>query len=196
MVVIYMKSCRIQALIEELLMDWDKLNLAAKLLVYIGFFLIFATVFISIYKSQNISLYRNIEVIFRTSLASVFGFLLSSSTKCTSQKDRDKILEKMAISVDKEKAITEECKVKKETYHYYGEGNTVQVMVALLISIISALVMLGAYTFGFVNDLLIISQFRDLMCTSLGFLLGEAKIKSKSYKVELLLFCQHTQNLQ
>ena len=53
MVVIYMKSCRIQALIEELLMDWDKLNLAAKLLVYIGFFLIFATVFISIYKSQN-----------------------------------------------------------------------------------------------------------------------------------------------
>ena len=96
------------------------------------------------------------------------------------QKDRDKILEKMAISVDKEKAITEECKVKKETYHYYGEGNTVQVMVALLISIISALVMLGAYTFGFVNDLLIISQFRDLMCTSLGFLLGEAKIKSKS----------------
>ena len=84
-----MKSCRIQALIEELLMDWDKLNLAAKLLVYIGFFLIFATVFISIYKSQNISLYRNIEVIFRTSLASVFGFLLSSSTKCTSQKDRD-----------------------------------------------------------------------------------------------------------
>lgn len=175
-----MKSCRIQALIEELLMDWDNLNLAAKLLVYIGFFLIFATVFISIYKSQNISLYRNIEVIFRTSLASVFGFLLSSSTKCTSQKDRDKILEKMAISVDKEKAITEECKVKKETYHYYGEGNTVQVMVALLISIISALVMLGAYTFGFVNDLLIISQFRDLMCTSLGFLLGEAKIKSKS----------------
>ena len=175
-----MKSCRIQALIEELLMDWDKLNLAAKLLVYIGFFLIFATVFISIYKSQNISLYRNIEVIFRTSLASVFGFLLSSSTKCTSQKDRDKILEKMAISVDKENATTEECKVKKETYHYYGEGNTVQVMVALLISIISALVMLGAYTFGFVNDLLIIYQFRDLMCTSLGFLLGEAKIKSKS----------------
>ena len=108
-------------------------------------------------------------MIFRTSLSSVFGFLLSSSTKCTSQKDRDKILEKMAISVDKEKAITEECK-----------GNTVQVMVALLISIISALVMLGAYTFGFVNDLLIISQFRDLMSTSLGFLLGEAKIKSKS----------------
>ena len=71
-----MKSCRIQALIEELLMDWDKLNLAAKLLVYIGFFLIFATVFISIYKSQNISLYRNIEVIFRTSLSSVFGFFM------------------------------------------------------------------------------------------------------------------------
>ncbi|WMT81752.1 hypothetical protein TEMA_21000 [Terrisporobacter mayombei] len=33
-----MKFCRVEALIEELLMDWDKLNLAAKLLVYLGFF--------------------------------------------------------------------------------------------------------------------------------------------------------------
>ena len=104
------------------------------------------------YLSQNIDLYRTIEVIFRTSAVYIFGFLLSSNTKNVSEKNKDKILEKMAISVDKENAITEECKVKKETYHYYGEGNTVQVMVALLISIISALVMLGAYTFGFVND--------------------------------------------
>ena len=172
MVVIYMKSCRIQALIEELIIDWDKLNLAAKLLVYIGFFLIFSTVFISIYKSKNVDLYETIEAIFRTALASVFGFLLSSNIKNSSEKNSQK---------NKEEAITEECQIKKETdYYYYGEGNTVQVMVALLISIISALVMLGAYTFGFVNDLLIISQFRDLMCTSLGFLLGEEKIKSKS----------------
>ena len=62
MVVIYMKSCRIQALIEELIIDWDKLNLAAKLLVYIGFFLIFSTVFISIYKSKNVDLYETIIV--------------------------------------------------------------------------------------------------------------------------------------
>ena len=60
-----MRFCRIQALIEELLMDWDKLNLAAKLLVYIGFFLVFSIIYIAIYKSQNTYLYARIEVIFR-----------------------------------------------------------------------------------------------------------------------------------
>lgn len=167
-----MKSCRIQALIEELIIDWDKLNLAAKLLVYIGFFLIFSTVFISIYKSKNVDLYETIEVIFRTALASVFGFLLSSNIKNSSEKNSQK---------NKEEAITEECQIKKETdYYYYGEGNTVQVMVALLISVISALIMLGLYIFGFTNNGVMLSQFRDLMCTSIGFLLGEAKIKSKN----------------
>ncbi|WP_455538563.1 hypothetical protein [Terrisporobacter sp.] len=87
----------------------------------------------------------------------------------------------MIISIDKERAITEKCKFKKEKYHYYyGEGNTVQIMVALLISVVSALVMLGLYTFGFANNVVILVRFRDLMCTSLGFLLGEAKIKSNS----------------
>ena len=167
-----MKSCRIQALIEELIIDWDKLNLAAKLLVYIGFFLIFSTVFISIYKSKNVDLYETIEVIFRTALASVFGFLLSSNIKNSSEKNSQK---------NKEEAITEECQIKKETdYYYYGEGNTVQVMVALLISVISALIMLGLYILGFTNNGVMLSQFRDLMCTSIGFLLGEAKIKSKN----------------
>ena len=167
-----MKSCRIQALIEELIIDWDKLNLAAKLLVYIGFFLIFSTVFISIYKSKNVDLYETIESIFRTALASVFGFLLSSNIKNSSEKNSQK---------NKEEAITEECQIKKETdYYYYGEGNTVQVMVALLISVISALIMLGLYIFGFTNNGVMLSQFRDLMCTSIGFLLGEAKIKSKN----------------
>ena len=32
----------------------------------------------------------------------------------------------------------------------------------------------------FTNNGVMLSQFRDLMCTSIGFLLGEAKIKSKN----------------
>lgn len=176
-----MKLCRIQALIEELLMDWDKLNLAAKLLVYIGFFLVFSILFMAIYESNDTDLNARIEVIFRTSLASVFGFILSSKTKIKDDINKDSYMEKMTISVDKEKAITEECKIKKERLkYYYGEGNTVQIVVALLITLISALVILGEYTFSFTENLEIIGQFRDLMCTSIGFLLGEAKIRSKS----------------
>jgi len=83
--------------------------------------------------------------------------------------------------MDKEKAITEDCKIKKETIkYYYGDGNTVQIVVALLITLIAALVILSIYAFDITKDVVIIAQFRDLMCTSIGFLLGEAKIKSKS----------------
>lgn len=181
LVVVNVKYYRIQALIEELVDDWDDLNLAAKILVYLGFFLIFATIFISIYESKNMELYTTIEVIFRTTLASVFGFLLSSNTKSSNDKGKNKLLEKMMISVEKEDAITQELQIKKEKHHYYyGEGNSVQIIVALLISLISALIMLVSYTFGFVNNVAIIGQFRDLMCTSTGFLLGEAKIKNKN----------------
>ena len=174
-----MKFCRVQALIEELLIDWDKLNLAAKLLVYLGFFLVLSTIFIAICDEKDIDLYNRIEVIFRTSLASVFGFILSSNTK--RKEDKNSYVDKMTISMDKEKAITEDCKIKKETIkYYYGDGNTVQIIVALLITLIAALVILSIYAFDITKDVVIIVQFRDLMCTSIGFLLGEAKIKSKS----------------
>ena len=174
-----MKFCRVQALIEELLIDWDKLNLAAKLLVYLGFFLVLSTIFIAIWDAKDIDLYNRIEVIFRTSLASVFGFILSSNTK--RKEDKNSYVDKMTISMDKEKAITEDCKIKKETIkYYYGDGNTVQIIVALLITLIAALVILSIYAFDITKDVVIIAQFRDLMCTSIGFLLGEAKIKSKS----------------
>lgn len=176
-----MKFCRVQALIEELLMDWDKLNLAAKLLVYLGFFLVLSTIFIAICDAKDIDLYNRIEVIFRTSLASVFGFILSSNIKRKEDNDKNSYVEKMTISMEREKAITEECKIKKETIkYYYGDGNTVQVVVALSITIIAALVILSIYAFDITKDVAILAQFRDLMCTSIGFLLGEAKIKSKN----------------
>lgn len=176
-----MKLCRIQALIEELLIDWDELNLAAKLLVYIGLFMIIATIFIAFYKTKDMEMYSRIEVIFRTSLAAVFGFILSSNTKNKpKENNKNNYIEKVTISVDKEKAITEECKIKKETIkYYYGEGNTVQILIALSMTIICALVILSVYIFGYINDLAILSQFRDLMCSSIGFLLGEARIKSR-----------------
>lgn len=184
-----MKFCRIQALIEELIHDWDELNLAAKVLIYLGFFLIFSTVFISFYEVGDMEVYIKIEVIFRTCLASVFGFILSSNTKnkSISNKIKNNILEKMITSeksiedLEKEDAITTECKIQKETLkYYYGEGNTVQVVVALIIALLCSLIILIAYVIGNMNDMAILGQFRDLMCSSIGFLLGEAKIRPRN----------------
>lgn len=172
---------RIHALKSELKHDWDELNLAAKSLVIIGGLQFGIIIYFAVVDVDSLQISKDIEVIFRSSLASVFGFILSSNTKTKEDRNKDNYMEKVTISLDKEKAITEDCKMKKETLkYYYGEGNTVQIVVALLITLISALVILGEYTFSFTENLEIIGQFRDLMCTSIGFLLGEAKIKSKS----------------
>lgn len=167
-----MRFCRIQALIEELLMDWDKLNLAAKLLVYIGFFLVFSIIFMAIYKSKDTDLYARIEVIFRISLASVFGFILSSNTKNSNKKNTGtKSLTRK--SNEEHKDICERIRE-----YDYGDGNSVQISIALIITVISAIVILIIYKNNIHTDRVILSQFRDLMCTSIGFLLGESKIRS------------------
>ena len=57
-----------------------------KIFVYIGFFLVFSIIFMAIYKSKDTDLYVRIEVIFRISLASVFGFILSYE-ECKTKKE-------------------------------------------------------------------------------------------------------------
>ena len=60
----------------------------------------------------------------------------------------------------------------------YGDGNSVQISIALIITVISAIVILIIYKNNIHTDRVILSQFRDLMFTSIGFLLGECKIRS------------------
>lgn len=55
-----------------------------------------------------------------------------------------------------------------------------QTVVVLLITLISVLLILGKYTFSFIENLEIIGSLRGLMCTSIDFLLGEAQIISNS----------------
>ena len=180
-----MKFCRLKALIEELLIDWDELNLAAKLLVYIGLLIMIATIFIAFYEINDVEVFSRIEVTFRTSLAAVFGFLLSSNINnkyknSNSNSNRNNDRKKQIINVDKDKDTTDDCKEKKEKFkYYYGEGNTVQMLIALGMTIICATVILFVYVYGDINDMSILSQFRDIMCSSIGFLLGEAKIKPR-----------------
>ena len=75
--------CRIKALLNELESDWDKLNLAAKSLVIMGGLLFVIEIYFTLIGGGNLAISNKIEVIFRSSLASVFGFILSSNTKNT-----------------------------------------------------------------------------------------------------------------
>lgn len=168
-----MKCNRRIAFLTELKTDWDKLNLAAKALVFIGGFLFSTIIFVALYKVYCGEIYKTIEVIFRSSLASVFGFILSSNIKNVKPQNIPYV-KKYSIKDDED--ITEDCKEVIEK-RYRNEGNSVQIVIAFLVTVISAIVMIIIYVFEITQDVAILSQFRDLMCMSIGFLLGESKIK-------------------
>lgn len=63
---------RIQALKSELKHDWDELNLAAKSLVIIGAMQLGIIIYFSVIDVVSLQISKNIEVIFRSSLASIF----------------------------------------------------------------------------------------------------------------------------
>ncbi len=163
---------RIQALKSELKHDWDELNLAAKSLVIIGGLQFAIIIYFAVVDVGSLQISKDIEVIFRSSLASVFGFILSSNTKNSNKKNTGtKSLTRK--SNEEHKDICERIRE-----YDYGDGNSVQISIALIITVISAIVILIIYKNIIHTDSVILSQFRDLMCTSIGFLLGESKIRS------------------
>ena len=165
--------CRKKALLNQLESDWDKLNLAAKSLVIMGGLLFVIEIYFTLIGGGNLAISNKIEVIFRSSLASVFGFILSSNTKNTDKiKPKDGGLVRGEV-IDKEKKAC-----KSNEYYNYGDGNSVQIFIALITCLASAIVILIIYTRKEEINISILSQLRDLMCTSIGFLLGESKIKS------------------
>lgn len=171
-VITSLKSCRIKCLLEEISNDWDKLNLAAKVLVLIGIFLFVATIFLALFKHGEQTLYKSIEVIFRSSLASVFGFILSSNIKNVCKEGLKN------STINNETYVNEDCKdICNKNIYYYNEGNSVQIIIALITSIISGIVILTIYILNIEIDTEVLSQFRDFMCMSIGFLLGESKIR-------------------
>jgi hypothetical protein len=161
------KNCnRRKALKEELVDDWDKMNIATKALVYVGMILFITSIFITIYSLGNVGMLKSIEVIFRSSLASVFGFILSSNMK-TSKIEKSSIQNNIMRNECEEEIIE----------HNYKEGNIIQIFIALTICIVSIITILIIYALNITHNIAAISQLRDLMCSSIGFLLGESSIK-------------------
>ncbi|MEG1016063.1 MAG: hypothetical protein RSE45_03965 [Bacilli bacterium] len=151
--------------------------MAAKVLVFLGGFLFVSTVFVGLYSIDNEKLLEGMAVTFRSGLASVFGFVLSSNIKNSNRINTD---HKKDIIKEKELFVTENCKaeVKRHNNYYYDDGNLVQVLIALVITLLCGAILLTIFIKDMPYDGAVVSQLRDLMCTSIGFLLGESKIKS------------------
>ena len=179
------KCTRRDLFIKEIKHDWDELNVSFKSLIIVGALLFLMIILIVIFSSQGIKVNNSIELIFRTTLASVFGFLLSSNIKFNKKEisikleDIKKELSKIEENIDTLEENIEEkydtCEL--ETYYKYKDINLVQISIALIICIICISVLGFLSIINSLENAQEITQIRDLMCSSVGFLIGESKKK-------------------
>ncbi len=147
------KCSRREALYNELVNDWNELNLHFKTLMIMGGAVI-GILFSNIFINQ---LSDDTRVLFTSTILSIFGFLLSGKRK---SKDIDVIFR-----------MKKDCSKEIEEYNF-NNGNLIQIIISVsLISIciisIIFIDLTGSYS--------LFSFFRDLMNVAIGFLLGESK---------------------
>lgn len=175
---------RRNVLLKELIHDWDELNIAFKALIIVGMVLFMVVMCIAIFSNGSKGIANSIEVVFRSTLASVFGFLLSSNIKNNSKKKTKEIEEIQAKlkqvetelekidDIDDLKETNDDCKLE---YSYsYRDINLVQIIIALSICIVSISMISVLLITNNLENIPAVSQLRDLMCSSVGFLIGES----------------------
>lgn len=178
------KNCNRKKFTNKFRQDWNELNLYFKSLIIVGIILFLVVILVTIFTNTEQVAKNQIGGVFRTTLASVFGFLLSSNIRFNEKKKNIKIeeikneLNKIELDLD---IIQEDIKSNKEyeleQYYDNEDINLVQIAIALGISIICILVLSLILITDNFDNAPSISQIRDLMCTSIGFLIGASKSK-------------------
>ena len=175
------KKCkRRKLLIKEFIYDWDELNISFKALIFVGIILFAVAIFIAFTSTGESGEKTSLEVSFRAALASVIGFLLSSNIKFNNKKnnlkkDLNKVQSELETLDNIENTLIEECNSKDK--YRSKDINLVQIIVALGICITCICVLFILLITENLDNTPSISQIRDLMCSSVGFLIGESKKK-------------------
>ncbi|MGL5329797.1 MAG: hypothetical protein ACRDD7_11035 [Peptostreptococcaceae bacterium] len=176
------KYNRRELLRKELFKDWDALNIAYKSLIMVCVLLFIIIILIAFFSNGGNGVQNSLEVVFRTTLASVFGFLLSSNIKGQTKKKNIQIekireeLDKVQVELDKleKSSILDGTKCELEEKYLNNDINLVQIIIALTICLMSIFVIGVLLITDNLENVPAVSQIRDLMCSSIGFLIGES----------------------
>jgi hypothetical protein len=173
------KCGRLKTLWLELNRDWDRLNLAAKLLTIVGADFLLASLFIAFFNNPEGEVYITIESAIRANVSGIFGFILSSNLKNTQENNNTPTDVALTTEEPNQNNNDDEEEPCEEYLKYYsqGTGNSVQLMISILVCVVSGLAILVMYARGKVDDVASVSQLKDLMTMSAGFLLGESQQK-------------------
>lgn len=177
---------------------WKEIAISDKALIIIIFILLIQCIY-NLFTPEPINSNEiTICIVVRTSVASIFGYFLSENflnhnkaqvkspatkinalSQDNSTKNNSKIYNNYDINKidEKNKSV-----INKSTSKYYICNRTLQVIIALSVCIIALTSLLIAYDFNLVSEdsSPTIIQFRDLIGSCVGFLLGSSKNTTKT----------------
>ena len=162
----------------ELLKDWDELNLAFKSLLFIGGLMFLIIALLTVFGNEGNISQDSIESMFRTTVSSVFGFLLSSNIKNDNKKNTGSIKNlryKSSKNQNSSKNDDEFCEYS-DIYKTI-EVNSILILVALFTTIISIIVLSILLVTNNLDNVASISQIMVLMSSSIVFLIGDSDKK-------------------
>ncbi len=150
---------------------WRNISFLDKVLIVFMIILLCELIFIMIDETQLTELEGRIEVVFRTSAASIFGYFLSSNFLNRSHEDNRK-----KEPAKKKEAAPQRLSIKEKTAINF------QIVVAAFIGLVSIAVLIYIRNFdepGNLANVASVSQFRDFFSASVGFLLGDVSNRNK-----------------
>ncbi|MGL5151127.1 MAG: hypothetical protein ACRC7N_11210 [Clostridium sp.] len=168
---------------------WKQITFRDKGLILIMVILIMQCIYNLYSEVSTAEDYTAVNIIVRTSVASIFGYFLSSNflMKIDTKKNNSttevklEILDEILKSEDKDVCIESQSKLiktleqdEKEIEKTHICNTNLQNGVAIAICVITLLCLIIGINFGLIKEgsIVTISQFRDLIGGSIGFLLG------------------------
>ena len=199
------KSKRLLRVNKFIIKCWNEISFKDKSLILIMIILIIQCIH-NLYNADPTNTnYISINVVIRTSVAAIFGYFLSSNFLAESKARIDDETKRANLEIVEQ--IMENKTIKKELqYEYDNVTNSedykeqeedikeeeekyvcnrhLQNLVAVSICIIILVALIIGVNFKLINDgsVATISQFRDLVSGSIGFLIGNSSNKDETKK--------------
>lgn len=180
---------------------WDSINLVDKFLIFMMILFLGYSIMTIYIEKANLEVIANIDIVVRTSIASIFGYFISSNFiktgKTTTNTKTNNIEDNKTITHESTEIETTTSKIGfnvgeesslKSTENNLGfinlnnqpdlsaSNNNIQVQ-TLIVGMLCVMASLALVVTRFSitttsNDAAALSQLRDIICGSVGFLIG------------------------
>ena len=170
------RKIRCNKTVKHLVYEWCDLDLTSQLILIIGSILLIELILSIFFYPGRDDL--SINIVFRTGLSSVMGYILGGMNNTTKTTPPVDSMPKPSITYSSEKDSTSTLKEKEaltETTLTLQNAPSLRALIATLVCLICIICLFLASTFNYLEYPEGLIQMRDLISTTIGFLISNSR---------------------